>query len=429
FDELLRFLKKKKLNSRCVCKDWRAIIDARRLLRADLLPLSLASIIISFDMLDLSDFFDRPSSTGRPAISARIHDCLPSTAEKSPVRDHCNGLLLLHNGWVVNPATRWAVLLPPCPARCTTTEADFYHRYLVYDPTVSTHFEVFRVPGFYYYHRHVDHVLEESEWPPSLYTMHVYSSRSGHWEERSFVREGDAAGTVSDSRLHGRKCYAVCWQGALYVDCLNHFLRISLSNSKYQVIKPPVGLGSGWAVDQEKYLGKSEKGVYYASLGDNSFLSIWILTESSNQMEWVLKLNNLDTRSLNCYSQDHGPWVSQDINYESYFPNDEKKAQVEENFEWSSDDDDALNNENRVKKYDPAGIGILGFHPRKEIIFLSKSVQTGYAYHLKSSRIQTLGNIYPTRYQDILLPHEHNIRESFPYTPCWMRGFPEKKLA
>uniref|UniRef100_A0A0E0GRS0 F-box domain-containing protein n=1 Tax=Oryza nivara TaxID=4536 RepID=A0A0E0GRS0_ORYNI len=34
--------------SRCVCKAWRAIVDTRRLLRADLLPLSLAGIYLNF---------------------------------------------------------------------------------------------------------------------------------------------------------------------------------------------------------------------------------------------------------------------------------------------------------------------------------------------------------------------------------------------
>lgn len=100
------------------------------------------------------------------------------------------------------------------------------------------------------------------------------------------------------------------------------------------------------------------------------------------------------------------------------------ELQVEENFKRSSDNEDALKNENIVKKYYLGDIEIIGFHPHKEIIFLSDSVETGYAYHLKSSKIQVLGNLHPTRYRSIVLPNEHN--ESFPYTPCWMRGFPEK---
>ena len=41
--------------SRCVCKAWRDIIDARRILRADLLPRSLAGIFINFRSLCYSE--------------------------------------------------------------------------------------------------------------------------------------------------------------------------------------------------------------------------------------------------------------------------------------------------------------------------------------------------------------------------------------
>ncbi|KAK3137908.1 hypothetical protein QOZ80_5AG0362010 [Eleusine coracana subsp. coracana] len=84
--------------SRCVRKSWRAIIDARRLLRADLLPLRLEGFFLMEDVAALTPtrhFFSRPS-TGRK-ISSRLdylnnddyyfHNCLW-------ISDHCNGLLL-----------------------------------------------------------------------------------------------------------------------------------------------------------------------------------------------------------------------------------------------------------------------------------------------------------------------------------------------
>ncbi|KAB8092992.1 hypothetical protein EE612_019635, partial [Oryza sativa] len=77
--------------SRCVCKAWRAVIDTRRLLRADLLPLSLAGIYINFHEMHRSVFLSRPSST-RPAISGMFTDYTPND---NLVEDHCNGLLLL----------------------------------------------------------------------------------------------------------------------------------------------------------------------------------------------------------------------------------------------------------------------------------------------------------------------------------------------
>ncbi|RLN17572.1 hypothetical protein C2845_PM02G41230 [Panicum miliaceum] len=36
------------LRSRCVCGDWKRAIDGRRLLRADLLPLSVGGIFLNF---------------------------------------------------------------------------------------------------------------------------------------------------------------------------------------------------------------------------------------------------------------------------------------------------------------------------------------------------------------------------------------------
>ena len=49
--------------SRCVCTAWRDAIDARGLLRAALLPLSLAGIFIQFDSHAFPEFFARPSAS------------------------------------------------------------------------------------------------------------------------------------------------------------------------------------------------------------------------------------------------------------------------------------------------------------------------------------------------------------------------------
>ncbi|KAM0822884.1 hypothetical protein ACQ4PT_071216 [Festuca glaucescens] len=46
--------------SRCVCRAWRDAVDGRRLLRADLLPLSLAGLFIHFDGHKFPEFLARP---------------------------------------------------------------------------------------------------------------------------------------------------------------------------------------------------------------------------------------------------------------------------------------------------------------------------------------------------------------------------------
>ena len=55
---------------------------------------------------------------------------------------------------------------------------------------------------------------------------------------------------------------------------------------------------------------------------------------------------------------------------------------------------------------------IFGFHPWKEIIFLSESITRGLAYHLSSSKVEVLGNIYPAGYENELI-NEQRLNSSF----------------
>ncbi|GJN27703.1 hypothetical protein PR202_gb15746 [Eleusine coracana subsp. coracana] len=153
-----------------VCKTWCAIIDACNMLRADLLPHSVCGIFIHFNELSMSEFFSRPSKG--PTISGYF-DYLPHAS----IYHHCNGLLLLHK-FVVNPATRQWAPLPPYPSR-----AFGYRHYLVFDPTLSPHYEVFLFPHVQSYVRFnmlnsdvkLDLAMEELEWPPSPCILYVCS--------------------------------------------------------------------------------------------------------------------------------------------------------------------------------------------------------------------------------------------------------------
>jgi hypothetical protein len=64
------------------------------------------------------------------------------------------------------------------------------------------------------------------EWPPTPYMMYVFSSQTGEWKERQFVREGKPAGTVADyqSKEEHMQRYAAYCHGALYVPCLDDFV-------------------------------------------------------------------------------------------------------------------------------------------------------------------------------------------------------------
>nr|CAB3473045.1 unnamed protein product [Digitaria exilis] len=206
-DVLRRLAPRRLAVSRCVCKAWRSTIDDRRLLRAELLPHTLGGIFVDFNMLGRAEFFSASGS-----ISGDL-------GYKS-IEDHCNGLLLLFS-CVANPATRqWAHLpLQPPPRMVTVTDRPYYYElpYLVFDPTLSHYYEVFLFPVLPLW-ANLDRKMRQSEWPPALLETHVFSSRTGCWEERLFVREGEPAGTMAKMQraMPGQKRYGVYWRGALY---------------------------------------------------------------------------------------------------------------------------------------------------------------------------------------------------------------------
>ena len=80
-------------------------------------------------------------------------------------------------------------------------------------------------------------------------------------------------------------------------------------------------------------LGKSKKGVYCALVIGRYMLLIWYLNESCGKMEWMLKKEvNLEPMIANCtWKYGYGPWKQ---GYDR-----RRKAPMEEEFEWDSDDD------------------------------------------------------------------------------------------
>ncbi|KAF7043347.1 hypothetical protein CFC21_052715 [Triticum aestivum] len=230
---------------RCVCKAWCAVVDAHRLL-TDLLPHSLTSIFLHFD-----DLFGRmlPKALSLAMSSTTIapFDYLDThNAECVKIVQHCNGLLLLadveweEDWWVLNPATRqWAHLTTSPPMRTPGMEdsyfdqengMDYHDKYLVFDPTVSPHYEVFlvkRIPSRPDTLRFVECHVKQREWPPSTYVLLVFSSRTKQWDERPFVREGKAAGTIGDLLEDDPPdhCYATYWREALYFHQHDFILR------------------------------------------------------------------------------------------------------------------------------------------------------------------------------------------------------------
>nr|TKV92144.1 hypothetical protein SEVIR_9G144500v2 [Setaria viridis] len=215
--------------------------------------------------------------------------------------------------------------------------------------------------------------------------------------------------------------------GDHYVVCeANFVMRISLSHNEYQIIKLPVGIEVS-TKPEALYLGKSEKGVYCALVDDSDQicqLRVWTLKKLCDQMEWVLMHQANLGSILACQKhvrdrQINGPWMLNDINYHQRCG--EGEIVVPEKLEWDSASDNVIQAEGGVE-YDES-IDFLGFHPYKEIVFLSESFRRGVAYHLNSSKVQELGSLYPTNCGQIAGQHQL-IRQSFPYTPCWMGECP-----
>ncbi|EMS65679.1 hypothetical protein TRIUR3_32410 [Triticum urartu] len=406
--DVLRCLPPRSLAAaRCVCRSWHAIVDAHRLLDRDLLPLSLAGFLINFCELDFTEFFFHPSAIRG---YADLH-FMPT--DDISVEDVCNGLVLLDH-YVVNPATRCWASLPPRPSPPLGFELFYYERnYIVFDPTVSPHYQVLRFLHVPPRGRGLDAETKQQQWPPSPYMMHVFSSETTRWEERSFIRQGDALGTLADMLLPPLpmpdELYAVYWHGEIYVHC--HFvMRISLSSGTYQAIKLPTD------VDQHRWaqvlLGRSEKGLYFAALDGQCQLRVWILTElPCDQSEWLLKHdNNLHQipPPQNYDPQVHRPcWIMADINPAIY-------STVKDKLELNSDHGIIFETRLEGHRWDEH-IKILGFHPYKEIIYFSETLNRGYAYHLDELKLEDLGNMRPKRLNDC---YNKELERSIPYTPC-----------
>ncbi|KAG0548662.1 hypothetical protein BDA96_01G186100 [Sorghum bicolor] len=342
--------------------------------------------------------------------------------------------------------------------RVATTDRDRNHHHLEYeflafDPAVSSDYEVVMVPYVVVPPESKDvgepggggaGAMLHSEWPPSPWILTVFSSATGLWEERSFLRRGEPAGTVADLRPNwwrnwredGRAEY---WRGMLYVHCETNFvMRISLSDSTYRVIKPPRCFGD----HQEFVIGRSKKGIYSAFLDDKYRLWIWILDEScDDQIEWKLMHDSGRGIAFPSPSLGRGPWILYDLGSEDQDDEDEAQAQLDQHqddqneaqldqeFEWNSDDD---NDSNIILPTDDVTeerrrfVQVMAFHPYKEIVFFHVSSTRVMAYHLSSSKVQDLGALLPVTFMS-WQRHEY-IRNYFPYTPCWMGELPEEEF-
>ncbi|GJN38373.1 hypothetical protein PR202_gb27409 [Eleusine coracana subsp. coracana] len=376
---------------RCVCKAWRGIVDAGSLL-PHLLPRSVYGIFINYIDHHRGHLFSRPCSKFT-RIDGLLSFMLDDPGDDyCTVLDHCNGLLLCETDTglcVCNPAMQRWTQLP------RHTVAWPRSAYIAFDPTLSSHYEVFLIrdleepkPADPVFLNAEEQALYATfglewlfsppetegasiqyascrlmeEWPPLSWTLVVFSSRTGQWEHR-----------------------------------------FSLSNHTYQVIKTPA---------EGDYLGRSMNEVLFGE-ARKDHLRIWTLIESSGQPEWLLKYQ--------CHLQPHTYHVSTktwkvEEGYQGMSSDGEvtDTLQTEKgSFHWDSDNDETY--QVKARQGDNSLMfDILGFHRYKEVIFLAEGFDV-MAYHLSSSKFHYVGYARPKSYY---LAHTNGIYEAFVYTPC-----------
>ncbi|XP_044378481.1 uncharacterized protein [Triticum aestivum] len=411
---------------RAVRKGWRAAVDSNGLMLAveHRVPHHVGGIIINFSYEDRPYFF--PCGAGPTGIglnATALDFMIPPEVEtgRGIVLDHRNGLLLYEGEYalyVCNPATRRWAELPPLPSY----RPGAY--YLLFDPTESLHYSVFFFPEP---NKHD----QSMEWPPSSYMVKVYCSRSGQWDDMTFVREGGAT-TVAmwADRINERKRHAVYWRGAFYLHCPTGFIiRFSLEKKTSVVIRSPeVAVMPNITVcEPEMHLGKSKHGVYCTTIY-GSQLQAWVLLEESKPClvhEWELKCHfGLIPSFKRCYTRAQGLGDGEDN--ELGDGEDNEFGDGEDN-EWDSSGEshaDDSGEEEEAEELDEDmeqhiifnnGIRFIGYHPNKEIAFLVTRSLYGFAYYLGTSKLRYLGSLYPDGCSN---PQYLALHKSFIYTPC-----------
>jgi hypothetical protein len=155
--------------------------------------------------------------------------------------DHCNGLLLYSKGKWIPPKTHSGQPRHTAVGTSTANTADNHEAYLMFDPVISPHYEVFLIQNVPK-EAPCENIHDLTEWPPCQWKMNVFSSRSRQWQERSFVREGEVVETMANVLLDSESPsfgpqwrYGEYWQGALYVRALPWWIchKVNLFNIAY----------------------------------------------------------------------------------------------------------------------------------------------------------------------------------------------------
>ncbi|XBH58936.1 hypothetical protein VPH35_080284 [Triticum aestivum] len=97
------------------------------------------------------------------------------------------------------------------------------------------------------------------------------------------------------------------------------------------------------------------------------------------------------------------------------------------NYSWNSDEHNFIDLHSSTIAVEDVwewGCNIVGFHPYKDALHLKFS-DLVVPYHLQTSRMQYLGNMYPRQYYQ----HARDVHAAFPYRPCYVDALPPRKIS
>uniref|UniRef100_A0A0E0FES1 F-box associated domain-containing protein n=1 Tax=Oryza meridionalis TaxID=40149 RepID=A0A0E0FES1_9ORYZ len=264
--------------------------------------------------------------------------------------------------------------LPPVPTYASLPSIMYGDQGLVFDLAVSPHY-VLWMPYLILY-RLSDASLSD-QWPPSPFILHVFSSTTGRWEEKSFIGKATPPWPPWLMVPYYCKTHSVYLWGVLYMHCQNDCVI---------KIKLPGDFASNKKTS-DPFLGKPKDRVCYVLVTDPRRLQIWFLNEtkssssyssSSSSYEWVLK-HDVDLGPIiQSYPCNHGcqQWIWHNADTKQDKDRELPAVNDVEEFEWaidkdSNDDVDNISGASESIHHNGQCVSVvLGFHPLRDIVFL-----------------------------------------------------------
>ncbi|KAF7033517.1 hypothetical protein CFC21_044623 [Triticum aestivum] len=443
--------------SQCVCRAWRDIVNNDHWLSLERYFPRRAFpglFVNKTGCRSNTSFFAPPANRGMPGFRSPVYP------HQAIVYQSCNGLLLLEEGgdYILNPVTARYTRLPQ------PSMPYYWHGIsLAFDPAVSFHYHVFRFPEGGLLKEPLSATITQGEVPPleeaqaeefeeplkKVLSMLMYSSCTGHWEDREFTPGLCASGHLYDMVSRAPESYegpfhsSNYWRGSVYMHCHNSVLVIlHPSKGTYDMVQlpgEPCGPKSWYSLPKNSVLASYERGVHYV-VTNNSQLRVWMLTELTNgQLGWELvhdaglNLHGHMIRTLKIQPKmiwrivgsNGGP-----VSLSDYEIEDDWATPHESEYSWDSDEDNYIDMVGGADHHESVEQGaycrIMGFHPHKNALILALSGAV-VVYHLDTSRMQYLGD------EDELdkdnSQHACCVEHSFIYRPCYKDMLPRGKLS